>query len=221
MLSGAGLSLAAGLKTFRGPDGLWRGLRSEDLATPAAFAQDPRRVWDWYRWRFAALQQAVPTPGHLALAGLAGRHSVRILTQNVDGLHQLAGSRAVVELHGTLRQARCTDCSSHTPMESAVRMAGVPACPFCGAALRPAVIWFGESLPEVAVQGLARGLDWLDLLLVVGTSARVWPAAGLIAGTLEQGLPVLEVNPEPGPFTGRSLWLSGDCQHWLPILAED
>ncbi|HEY8395113.1 MAG TPA: Sir2 family NAD-dependent protein deacetylase, partial [Thermaerobacter sp.] len=149
-LTGAGISAESGVPTFRGAAGLWRGFRPEELATPAAFARDPQRVWEWYHWRRGLVLAARPNPGHLALAALEAelRDAFTLITQNVDGLHRRAGSRRLVELHGNLLEARCTRCERLESMGPGV--SGIPRCPACGAMMRPNVVWFGEPLPEAA-----------------------------------------------------------------------
>jgi len=152
-LTGAGVSAESGIPTFRGAGGLWGDLRAEDLATPAAFARDPQRVWEWYRWRRSIVARARPNAGHLALAEFERRRApaaFTLVTQNVDGLHTRAGSRRPIELHGNLWRLRCLDCGSER-VEEAEGTAGeaepLPRCPACGGLERPAVVWFGEPLP--------------------------------------------------------------------------
>jgi NAD-dependent deacetylase len=165
-LTGAGISAESGVPTFRGPNGLWRNYSPEKLATPEAFARDPRLVWEWYDWRRGIIRQAQPNAGHLALAelerrkpsdGPAGRSGFTLITQNVDGLHDRAGSRNLVKLHGDLWLAQCTGCGTVEPNEEVPLRGDLPPRCKCGAALRPAVVWFGESLPpEVWERGERR-----------------------------------------------------------------
>lgn len=200
-LTGAGISAESGVPTFRGPGGLWRGFRPEELATPAAFARDPQRVWEWYHWRRRVVLAAEPNPGHRALAALEERlqDAFTLITQNVDRLHQRAGSRRVVELHGNLLEARCTRCGRIEPL--APGAAGTPSCPACGALQRPNVVWFGEPLPEAAWARARQAASTASVFLVIGTSAVVYPAAGLVEVAAAGGARIIEVNPEETPMS--------------------
>ena len=205
VLTGAGMSAESGVPVFRGPGGLWEGSRPEDLATPEAFARDPQRVWRWYRWRLERVEQAQPHAGHLALARLehSGRlESFAVVTQNVDGMHQRAGSTRVVELHGNLTRARCEAGCGRVIPSSAVD----PADSLCRCGrgrMRPDVVWFGEALPQDAMSAAAGMLSRADMVWVVGTSAVVSPAAALPELAAERGVPVVEVNPQRTPLSGR------------------
>lgn len=202
VLTGAGISAESGVPTFRGPDGLWCGFRPEELATPAAFARHPERVWEWYHWRRRLVLAAMPNAGHRALAALeaVAGDAFTLVTQNVDGLHRLAGSRRLVELHGTLLEARCTRCGRVEPLPP--EATGIPRCPACGAMARPNVVWFGESLPADAWARAQRAAETASVFLVIGTSAVVYPAAGLIEIAAASGARVIEVNPEETPLSG-------------------
>lgn len=186
--TGAGISAESGIPTFRGAGGLWRDFRPEELATPEAFARDPALVWEWYEWRRGLVRRAEPNAAHRALARL--RDSV-VVTQNVDGLHERAGSRDVIELHGSLFRVRCVVEQIARPAPDP--FGKIPPRCECGALLRPDVVWFGEMLPEGAFERAAREVREADLLLVIGTSGVVYPAAGLVS--LHGGLSV-EINPE-------------------------
>jgi NAD-dependent deacetylase len=188
VLTGAGVSADSGIPTFRGPGGMWRNFRPEDLATPEAFRRDPATLWEWYEWRRGLVREASPNAAHRALARLSG---AVIVTQNVDGLHTRAGSRDVVELHGSILRARCVREGTTTERDEPFD-ALPPHCE-CGALLRPDVVWFGEMLPEDAVGRAAVAVQGADLLLVIGTSGVVYPAAGFVH--MHSGLSV-EVNPE-------------------------
>lgn len=207
VFTGAGVSAESGLGTFRGPGGLWESFRPEELATPQAFARDPVLVWRWYAERFAAMRGAEPNAAHREVAIWQELFaSVVVVTQNIDRLHQKAGSRDVLELHGTIWLARCASCGFEIDMPSAIDLAssgagaGPPRCG-CGGRMRPGVVWFGESLPELpfarAVEEAARA----DLFLAVGTSATVYPAAGLIEIAASAGARIFEVNREPTPLS--------------------
>jgi NAD-dependent protein deacetylase/lipoamidase len=217
-LTGAGISAESGIPTFRGSGGLWRMFRPEDLATPEAFARDPRLVWEWYDWRRGLVAAAEPNDGHRALVELEARcEAFTLVTQNVDGLHHRAGSRHLIPLHGDLWTLRCTGCGA----ERIDRRTPLPELPprcSCGAIERPGVVWFGESLPEGALERGARAVRDADLFLLVGTSAAVWPAAGLAEVALEARVPVIEVNPEATPFSDRVLALRGRAGDLLPRL---
>lgn len=223
VLTGAGVSAESGVPTFRGPEGLWKGRRAETLATPAAFLQDPAEVWAFYRWRIESLRGVEPNPGHAALVRLEARcERFWLLTQNVDGLHRAAGSVHVVELHGTIRVARCIRCGSERDAEAALAGLGggsIPLCAACGAHLRPAVVWFGEALPAAALAAAEEAVTGCDLMLVVGTSGIVQPAASFARAARARGAHVIEVNPETTPISGiAEVSLRERSAHLLPLL---
>lgn len=200
VLTGAGISAESGIPTFRDQlTGLWARFRPEDLATPEAFLADPKLVWDWYAWRRAKVADVKPNAGHAALADLARRKSVTLVTQNVDGLHQQAGSDDVIELHGNIRRVRCFE-RGH-PAGRWEDAAGVPSCAQCGSLLRPDVVWFGESLPAAALERAITLAGECDVFLSVGTSSVVEPAATLPVLARQAGALVIEVNPEATPLT--------------------
>ncbi|MEO6269573.1 MAG: NAD-dependent deacylase [Lautropia sp.] len=209
VLTGAGMSAESGIPTFRGArNGLWERFEPERLATPDAFEEDNALVWGWYRWRTALVELAQPHAGHLALVALEKRgKEVAVITQNVDDLHERAGSADVVHLHGSLFAARCSDCSlahAHEPapsgIDSELRVAP-PRCRQCGAPIRPGVVWFGEQLPALPWARAEQVLNDCDLLLVVGTSGVVFPAADLPHLVKRRGKPVLEINPVASAIT--------------------
>ena len=200
-LTGAGSSAESGIPTFRGAGGLWRSHRAEDLATPSAFARDPRLVWEWYAWRREIVAGAEPHAGHRALVAYerAGRLAA-VVTQNVDGLHQRAGNARVLELHGSLWIVRCSRCAAERA-EVALAFAELPPrCARCGGAERPGVVWFGEALPEDTFLEAAAAIAACDALLVVGTSAVVHPAAGLVHRADRTRALVIEINPDETPL---------------------
>ncbi len=195
VLTGAGISAESGIRTFRAADGLWEDHRIEDVATPEGFAADPRLVHAFYDERRRAAAAAHPNAAHLALAELDARHpgDVLVVTQNIDDLHERAGSRRVVHIHGELDRARCAACDERMPWHG--DLAGEPACPRCGArALRPDVVWFGE-----AVYGLDDIVDAVSLceeFWVIGTSGAVTPAASLVGIAAENGARTALLNLE-------------------------
>ncbi|MFH1059094.1 MAG: NAD-dependent deacylase [Pseudomonadota bacterium] len=203
VLSGAGVSAESGVPTFRGPGGLWEKHRPEDLATPQAFRRDPALVWRWYHWRRELIAACAPNPAHQALAAYeARRPGFTLITQNVDGLHRLAGSRNLLEIHGSLWRVRCLDCGVDRE-ERRLDLPAPPLCPACGGLLRPDVVWFGESLDQDLLDRAWRAAGNCQAMLVVGTSAVVQPAASLALVAKSAGAYVIEVNPDPTPNTGR------------------
>lgn len=203
VLTGAGVSAESGIPTFRGPGGLWEGFRPEELATPEAYAQDPGRVWAWYAWRYRVAWQARPNRAHELLVELerAKGDGFLLVTQNVDGLHARAGSRRLVELHGSLLRARCEACGHRFPLPPPEAFVPPPACPRCGSRARPDVVWFGELVPSGAYGRAEQAFRTAEVALVVGTSGVVEPAASL--GRLARlcGAYLVEVNPEPTPLS--------------------
>src|SRR5574341_154130 len=180
VLTGSGISAESGVPTFRDAQtGLWAKYRPEELATPEAFRRNPRLVWEWYEWRRGLVAKAAPNPGHLALAELERRvPRLTLVTQNVDGLHQQAGSRGVIELHGNLQRTKCFE--ENVVVEAwPITGAAPPRCPRCGGLLRPDVVWFGEALPQPALAAAVEAAQACDLFFAIGTSALVQPAASL------------------------------------------
>jgi NAD-dependent deacetylase len=203
VLTGAGVSAESGVPTFRdAQSGLWAKFDPLELATPDAFRRNPRRVWDWYAWRRTLIASARPNAGHYALAAWERRAARFVLiTQNIDGLHQAAGSASTVELHGNLRRVKCsregtvaTEWDDASPDEP-------PRCRDCGAFLRPDVVWFQEDLPRIALASAEYAARHCDAMLVVGTSAEVHPAAALPLHARAHGAPVIEVNPNATPLS--------------------
>jgi NAD-dependent deacetylase len=221
VLTGAGVSAESGVPTFRGPEGLWRDFRPEDLATPAAFERDPKLVWEWYAWRRERIAPLAPNAAHQAIAALEGLVPELLLaTQNVDGLHGRAGSRSVVELHGSLWRVRCAGCGA-TVEDRRVPLPDLPPRCSCGANLRPDVVWFGESLPMAAVERAFAAAQHAEAVLVVGTSSLVYPAAALPQVARAAGAFVVEVNPEATPLTPLvQASLRGRAAELVPALLE-
>ena len=225
-LTGAGISAESGIPTFRGPGGLWRNFSPEQLATPSAFARDPRLVWEWYDWRRSLIRAAQPNPAHLALVELerrsgedaGGQRTFTVVTQNVDGLHERAGSRNVVKLHGDIWLLRCTGCGAESHNEQ-VPLPDLPPHCSCGALLRPGVVWFGESLPMAEWARAVDACTRAQIVLIVGTSATVYPAAGLAGEARRAGARIAVVNPQASELDSAATWvLSGPAGEILPRL---
>jgi NAD-dependent deacetylase len=213
VLTGAGVSAESGIPTFRGAGGLWRNFRAEDLATLEAFAAKPDLVREWYQWRRAAVRKAAPNPAHCALAKLEWcKRDFLLITQNVDDLHERAGSRNIAKLHGSILIDRCIQCQREYEASDEDRCG-------CGGRLRPGVVWFGEALPEREFLRAAAAVEKCEVLLVVGTSAVVYPAAGLIPSGKSHRAKVIEVNLEETPFsTNVDCSLRGLAGEILPDL---
>lgn len=201
VLTGAGVSAESGLPTFRGEGGLWEGVRAEELATERAFQADPEKVWRFYEWRRKAVQEASPNGAHLALARLERLLPRMVLiTQNVDGLHQAAGQASVIELHGSILKTRCVAEGTLSPTPQGPFPSIPPPCRSCGGPLRPAVVWFGESLPASAWRAAENAVLDCAVILVVGTSSVVAPASSLGVIAVRNGARLFEINPEETPL---------------------
>ena len=203
ILTGAGVSAESGVPTFRGPDGLWEGHRVEDVATPEAFRRDPRLVQSFYDRRRAALAHIAPNPAHCALARLDAEWPgpFLLVTQNVDDLHERAGSRRLIHMHGALKSAWCLACDARSPCEGTLLDA--PACPSCGArgVLRPDIVWFGEM--PFQMDAIEDALFGCDLFVSIGTSGNVYPAAGFVDIARNAGAYTLELNLDPSNSSDR------------------
>jgi NAD-dependent deacetylase len=222
VLTGAGISAESGIPTFRDAlTGLWSQFKAEELATPEAFERNPQLVWEWYEWRRELVRGAEPNAGHRALAALAHRvPELTLVTQNVDGLHQRAGSEQVLEYHGNILRDRCTveGVVVQRPKRSAT---GLPRCPACGGLLRPDVVWFGEAIPRRPMLEAAIAADTCDVFVSVGTSSLVYPAAGLAETALRRGATVIEVNPNPTDLSDAvQIVLTGPAGRILPELLD-
>jgi NAD-dependent deacetylase len=219
-LTGSGISAESGVPTFRDAQtGLWSEFKPEELATPEAFQRNPKRVWEWYAWRRELVSQAQPNAGHRALVELEQRiPRFTLITQNVDGLHQRAGSRDVIELHGNITRTKCFQENAAVHSWQATGEVP-PRCPRCGGRLRPDVVWFNERLPEEAVVRAIEASRDCDLFLSIGTSTLVHPAASLPFEALQHGATIIEINLEPTPLTARAHHnLSGPAGEVLPAL---
>lgn len=220
ILTGAGISADSGIPTFRGAEGLWRNYRAEDLATPEAFARDPRLVWEWYNWRRELIATKQPNPAHRSLAELERRRpeTFWLITQNVDGFHRAAGSQRLSEIHGNIWKVRCTGCGLVSDNRE-VPLPILPTCSLCQALLRPHIVWFGESLWEEDLRRCDEALRSCDLLLVIGTSGVVYPAAGFAAVAKEGGALVIEINLESTQQSDLvDLSLQGRAKDLVPLL---
>jgi len=222
-LTGAGISAESGIPTFRGEEGLWKKYRPEELATPTAFSQDPKLVWEWYDWRRGIIGQKEPNPGHKVIARWEETFpTVSLITQNIDGLHQKAGSKNIWELHGNIWKVRCTEEGTITENYDTPLKEIPPLCPDCGALLRPHVVWFGESLSPTILQESIQLSSECDVMFVVGTSAVVQPAASLPFEASEAGAKIVEINPDPTPL---SLYVDfsirGKSGEILPLIDEE
>jgi NAD-dependent deacetylase len=196
-LTGAGVSQESGLRTFRDAQtGLWAQYKSSELASPEAFRRDPKLIWDWYAWRREAVKGVRPNPGHYALAEIEKRApQFTLITQNVDGLHRMAGSQRLLELHGNIQRVRCADCYTFTETWGD-DTESVPQCERCGGLLRPDVVWFGEALPRDQLEAAVEAARACDVFFSIGTSGIVQPAASLPFAAHNRGAVVVEINAE-------------------------
>lgn len=219
VLTGAGISADSGVPTFRGADGLWRNFRAEDLATPEAFARDPRLVWEWYNWRRELIASKSPNPAHDAVAEMERRHRrFWLITQNVDGLHRAAGSEKLSEIHGNIWKVRCTACGRVSDNRD-VPIAILPSCTACGSLVRPHIVWFGESLDPHDLDRSQEAINTCNVLLIIGTSGTVYPAASFAAVAKAAGAFVIEINPDPAPHSRAvDLFLRGRAMDLVPLL---
>ena len=234
VFTGAGVSAESGVPTFRGPDGLWKACKPEDLATPVAFGRDPRLVWEWYGWRRAMVGRCRPNPAHLALAQwMLSRPGVTLVSQNVDDLHERAalatagGAEAArraapVRLHGSLFHDHCTRCTYRAEARGAVdasSLAALPHCPECGGLLRPDVVWFGEVLPAPAVEAAFAAAREAEACLVIGTTGAVYPAAAVVHTAKAAGATVVVVDPGETEYDGLAdVKLVGQAGAIVPLI---
>lgn len=222
VLTGAGVSAESGVPTFRDAQcGLWARYDPMALATPQAFERDPALVWQWYRWRRELIAVAAPNAGHRALAGLEDLlDEFTLITQNVDGLHRAAGSRAVLELHGDINRTICS--RERIPVNDDPASGEPPRCPRCGAPGRPDVVWFGEALPAATLEKAFDAARTCELFFSIGTSTTVEPAASLPWVALESGATVVEINPQRTPLSGHAHYaLAGQFGEMLASLVRE
>ncbi len=218
-LTGAGASQESGLRTFRDAQtGLWAQYKPEDLASPEAFARNPKLVWDWYAMRREKMGEVQPNAGHYALVEIEKRvPKFTLITQNVDGLHRKAGSVNVLELHGNIQRVRCSECGMYA--DTWTENGDVPRCAGCGGMLRPDVVWFGEPLPRSALEAAVEAARTSQVFLSIGTSGMVQPAAALPFAARNKGAVVVEINLEPTPLTEKAdFLLQGKSGEVLPAL---
>ena len=203
VLTGAGISAESGIPTFRGDEGLWKEYRPEDIATPQAFAKDPKFVWEWYDLRRQTIEKAEPNPGHYALVELENKKdSFTLITQNIDCLHAKAGSKKIIELHGNIWQKRCTKCS-YIYFNYEVPLSKIPPhCERCGEMVRPNVVWFGEIIPMSVIDSSIMAIENCDVMLIIGTSGIVEPAASMGLMAKKSGKKVIEINLDMTPSSG-------------------
>jgi len=221
-LTGAGVSQESGLRTFRDAQtGLWAQYKPEDLASPQAFRRDPKLIWDWYAWRREAVKGVRPNAGHYALVNIETRvPEFTLITQNVDGLHRMAGNQNVLELHGNIQRVRCSEC--YTFAETwGDDTETVPQCSVCGGLLRPDVVWFGEALPRDQLEAAVKAARTCDVFFSIGTSGVVQPAASLAHAARNRGSVVVEINAEPTPLTSKANYaFHGKSGEILPELVK-
>jgi NAD-dependent deacetylase len=218
VLSGAGVSAESGIPTFRGAGGLWRSYSATDLATPQAFRRDPLLVWEFYDWRRKMMAECEPNAAHRTIAQMEDSlPDFTLITQNIDGLHQRAGSRRIQALHGDIWRVRCTECQYHAQDHRVPLPEIPPRCPQCAGLLRPDVVWFGEVLPSATLQAAWSASSRARLMLIVGTSALVHPAASLPVLAHQNGAVLVEINPEETPLTPYAdVSLRGPAGELLP-----
>ncbi|MGD8406278.1 MAG: NAD-dependent deacylase [Anaerolineales bacterium] len=221
-LTGAGVSQESGLRTFRDAQtGLWAQYKPTELASPEAYERDPKLVWDWYAWRREAMKGVRPNPGHYALVDMA--HHIpdfSLITQNVDGLHRMAGSPKLIELHGNIHHVRCSSCGQQAE-EWTEANGDIPRCDSCNGLLRPDVVWFGETLPRAALEAAVEAARTCHVFFSIGTSGLVQPAASLAYAARNRGAVVVEINAEPTPLTHKvDFALHGKSGQILPGLVQ-
>ncbi len=223
VLTGAGMSAESGVPTFRGEDGIWNKLRPEELANFDAFMRNPALVWEWYLQRQKIISEIKPNSGHIALAELE-RHCNKfyLITQNVDGLHRVAGNSDPIELHGNIMRNRCLDCNGlFTEVDLPLKEKEIPRCSKCGGILRPDVVWFGEELPRQALIDSDEAISKVSVFLSIGTSAQVQPAASMPLWAKNNGAYIVEINIEETlltPFVDE--FIQGESGKILPDLVR-
>lgn len=222
VLTGAGISAESGVPTFRGKEGLWGKFEPEELATMSAFMSNPKIVWEWYKWRREVIGEVKPNPGHYALCDLEESFErFTLITQNVDSLHQSAGSKNILELHGNIYRNKCVDCNHQFAEEIEIDPDNIPTCPRCGGKIRPDVVWFGEMLDSQIINRAFSESERTQLFFSIGTSAIVQPAASLPITAKHHGATFIEINPEMTPLSGLAdFYVSAKSGEFLPTLIE-
>ncbi len=218
--TGAGISAESGIPTFRGKDGIWNKLKPEELANFNAFMRNPDMVWEWYNHRKKVIHDSQPNKGHITIAEMQDYFDVTVVTQNIDNLHRRAGSKNIFELHGNIERNYCIDCKKFYNEELDFT-GGVPKCD-CGGLIRPDVVWFGEFLPQDQFLGGEKASINSDIFFIVGTSAVVYPAAGLVSTAKQSGATLVEINIEEteiSSYTDYSFW--GGAGTVLPQIFEE
>lgn len=221
ILSGAGISAESGIPTFRGEDGLWKKYRAEELASPKAFSSNPELVWEWYNWRRELIRSKKPNQAHISCVDLEKKFKDKftIITQNVDGLHQQAGNNNVIELHGNIWKTRCTNCGDIKENKST--LGNLPKCSICNGLLRPHIVWFGEALDEELLYKAYKVLLSTDIVIVVGTSGIVYPAAQFAGTAKDSGAFVIEIDIKETPQSSLvDVSVRGKAGEILPLIVE-
>ncbi len=223
VLTGAGISAESGVPTFRGKEGLWGKFKPEELATMEAFMANSKIVWEWYNWRRDLMNKVKPNPGHEALVKLESVFDeFTLITQNVDGLHRIAGSENVLEIHGNIYRNKCSDCNKIVTDESDIDPENIPACEHCGGKIRPDVVWFGEMLDEDIISEAYKKSEEADIFFSIGTSAVVHPAATLPIVAKRYNATLVEINPEATPLTDIADFnFEAASGEFLPQLLEE
>ncbi len=222
VLTGAGISSESGVPIFRGSEGLWNNYRPEELATPKAFFENPGIVWEWYDWRRSVMKKAEPNHGHYALSELERqKDKFTLITQNVDGLHQLAGSDNIIEMHGNLWEIRCTKCNNLEKNYQVPIPELPPKCSKCSEIMRPNIVWFGEIIPMQKIDRCIFAIEESDLFMIIGTSGLVEPAASFGFVAKEHNKTVIEINLDETPGTGLyDLSIKAKSGEVLPLLVD-
>lgn len=222
VLTGAGISAESGVPTFRGKEGLWGKFKAEELATMDAFMANPAIVWEWYNWRRDLMCKVEPNPGHYALAEMEKlKDDFTLVTQNVDGLHKIAGSQNILELHGNIYRNKCVKCNRLHNESLDIDPNDIPTCESCGGKLRPDVVWFGEMLDRMVIETAFRVSEQSELFFSVGTSAIIHPAASLPMTAKQMGATLVEVNPEETPLSYMADYsIRAKSGEYMPELIE-
>ena len=223
ILTGAGISAESGVPTFRGKDGLWGKFRPEELASMTAFVANPKIVWEWYNWRRDLMGKVTPNAGHFAISELEDIfEDFTLITQNVDGLHQLAKTKKILELHGNIYRNKCVDCNELCDGAIDIDPDNIPTCTICGGKIRPDIVWFGEMLDPHIIDSAFDCSGKAEVFFSIGTSALVHPAASLPPLAKRFGATLIEINPEPTPITHIADYhISQKSGEFLPELVKE